>query len=186
MDKLRVGIVGCGSIALDKHMPALALIEEVEMYAFYDIDQVRAREAALKFGGKSAKVYDDVDKLLSNKDIDVVHICTTSTTHADLTIRALEAGKHVMCEKPMATNVEEAKKMVEAAHRTGKKLTLGCQNRFRDDTQYLKRVCERGDLRRGLLCKGNGFAEAGGSQLAPGEQRRPGGRTPAGYRHTCA
>jgi len=146
MDKLRVGIVGCGAIATDKHMPALSLIDEVEMVAFYDICKERAEGAAVKFGAKDSKVYMNADDLFANKNIDVVHICTTSKTHAELSIRALEAGKHVMCEKPLATNVEDGKKMIETAKRTGKKLTIGCQNRFREDTQYLKKVCERGDL----------------------------------------
>jgi len=146
MDKLKVGIIGCGSIATDKHMPALSLIEEVKIAAFFDINQECAKKAASHFGIEGAKVYSHVDELLSDKDIDVVHICTTVNTHADLSIKAMEAGKHVMCEKPMAASVEEAKKMVETAKRTGKKLTIGCQNRFREDTQYLKKVCERGDL----------------------------------------
>ena len=142
MDKLRVGIIGCGGIATDKHMPGLSKIDEVEIAAFFDINQECAQRAALNFGIDGAKVYSHVDELLAEKDIDVVHICTTVTTHADLSIRAMEAGKHVMCEKPMAANSEEAKKMLEVSKKTGKKLTIGCQNRFREDTQYLKKVCE--------------------------------------------
>ena len=146
MDKLRVGIIGCGSIATDKHMPGLSKIDQVEIAAFFDINKECAQRASSNFGIEGAKVYSHVDELLDNKDIDVVHICTTVNTHADLSIRAMEAGKHVMCEKPMAANSEEAKKMLAMSKKTGKKLTIGCQNRFREDTQYLKKACDRGDL----------------------------------------
>ncbi|MEG0767490.1 MAG: Gfo/Idh/MocA family oxidoreductase, partial [Clostridia bacterium] len=79
-------------------------------------------------------------------DLDVVHVLTPNIAHSAITVDALEAGKHVMCEKPMAINSAEAKKMLDAAHRTGKKLTIGYQGRFRPDSLYLKQVCENGDL----------------------------------------
>ncbi|HHH8709357.1 TPA: Gfo/Idh/MocA family protein, partial [Listeria monocytogenes] len=67
-------------------------------------------------------------------------------SHAEISIAAMEAGKHVMCEKPMAKTTAEAKSMIEAAERTGKKLTIGYQNRFRKDSDYLHQVCENGEL----------------------------------------
>ncbi len=146
MEKLKVGIIGCGGIAADKHLPALARINEVDIAAFYDINKERAQSVASQFGAADAKVYEAVDSLLADTEISAVHICTTSKTHADLTIRALEAGKHVMCEKPIATTVPDAKRMVETANKMGKLLTFGCQNRFREDVQYLKKICARGDL----------------------------------------
>ena len=102
--------------------------------------------AAEKFGAPGAKVYDDYRKLLADPSIDVVHICTPNDTHAEISIAALEAGKHVMCEKPMAKTAADARRMVEVAKRTGKKLTIGYNNRFRADSQHLKRVIEDGDL----------------------------------------
>ncbi|WP_040206055.1 Gfo/Idh/MocA family protein [Neobacillus jeddahensis] len=144
--KLRVGIIGCGGIAKGKHLPSLAKLSQVEMVAFCDIEEERAVEAATNYGTEAAAVYVDYQQLLKDKTIDVIHVCTPNDSHADITVAALEADKHVMCEKPMAKTAADARRMVEAASRTGKKLTIGYQNRFRTDSQYLQRVCERGDL----------------------------------------
>ncbi|MFD0871101.1 Uncharacterized oxidoreductase ycjS [Chlamydia abortus] len=144
--KYRVAIIGCGGIANGKHMPSLAKIDKVEMVAFCDIDLQKAQEAAQKFGTADAKVYEDYKELLADGSIDIVHVCTPNDSHADISIAALESGKHVMCEKPMAKTAADARRMVEAAKRTGKKLTIGYQNRFRTDSQYLHQVCRDGEL----------------------------------------
>ncbi|MDR4945545.1 Gfo/Idh/MocA family protein [Neobacillus cucumis] len=144
--KLRVGIIGCGGIAKGKHMPSLAKLSQIEMVAFCDIEEERAALAATKYGTEDAAVYVDYRELLKDETIDVVHVCTPNDSHADITVASLEADKHVMCEKPMAKTADDARRMVEAAKRTGKKLTIGYQNRFRTDSQYLQKVCERGDL----------------------------------------
>lgn len=146
MKKLKVGIIGCGGIANGKHMPSLAKLDTVEMVAFCDIVEDRAIDAAKRFGTEDAKVYTDYKELLKDESIDVVHVCTPNKSHSFITIDSLEAGKHVMCEKPMAKTSEEARKMVEAAKRTGKKLTIGYQNRHTPEARYLKKVCNRGDL----------------------------------------
>ncbi len=144
--KLRIGIIGCGGIANGKHMPSLAKLDTAEMVAFCDIIVERAEKAAKEYGKKGSKVYDDYKELLEDKSIDVIHVCTPNRSHAEITVAALEAGKHVMCEKPMAKDSADAKKMNEAAKRTGKKLTIGYQNRFRDDSQYLHKTCRDGEL----------------------------------------
>lgn len=144
--KVKIGIVGCGGIANGKHMPSLSKIENVEMVAFCDIIPERAEKAAKQYGTHDAEVFTDYRDLLKIKDIDVVHVLTPNNAHSFITVDALEAGKHVMSEKPIAKNVSEAKKMVEAAKRTGKKLTIGYQNRFRPDSLYLKKLCEEGVL----------------------------------------
>ena len=146
MDKVRIGIIGCGGIANNKHMPSLKKVEQAEMVAFCDIIEERAQKAAKEYGVPGAKVYTDYRELLKDKSIDVVHVLTPNRDHSYITVDALEAGKHVMCEKPMAINTAEAQKMIDAAKRTGKKLTIGYQNRFRPDSRYLKQVCEAGDL----------------------------------------
>ena len=146
MDKVRIGIIGCGGIANGKHMPSLKKLPDVEMVAFCDIVEERAQKAAREYGVEGAKVYTDYKELLKDKTIDVVHVLTPNKQHSFITVDALEAGKHVMCEKPMAINSAEAKKMLDAAHRTGKKLTIGYQSRFRQDSMYLKKVCENGEL----------------------------------------
>ena len=141
---VKVGIIGCGGIANGKHMPALAAIEGCEMVAFCDIIVERAQAAAEKFGVEGAKVYEDYKELLKDESIEVVHVCTPNRSHSFITVDALEAGKHVMCEKPMAINSAEAQKMLDAAARTGNKLTIGYQNRYRDDSLYLKDEAKAG------------------------------------------
>ncbi|MCI7489019.1 MAG: Gfo/Idh/MocA family oxidoreductase, partial [Oscillospiraceae bacterium] len=144
--KVRIGIIGCGGIANGKHMPALKKIEEAEMVAFCDIIEERAVKAAKEFGVEGAKIYTDYRELLEDESIESVHVCTPNRSHSFITIDALEAGKHVMCEKPMAKTYAEAKKMYETAQRTGKKLTIGYQQRWRADSLYLKEACDNGDL----------------------------------------
>ncbi|MBS5726090.1 MAG: Gfo/Idh/MocA family oxidoreductase, partial [Clostridiales bacterium] len=106
--KVRIGIIGCGGIANGKHMPGLKTVPEAEMVAFCDLELSRAEAAKEKFGSKDAKVYTDYKKLLEDTSIDVVHVCTPNRSHSYITVDALEAGKHVMCEKPMAINSAEA------------------------------------------------------------------------------
>ena len=146
MDKVRIGIIGCGGIANGKHMPSLKKLADVEMVAFCDIIVERAEKAAKEYGVEGAKVYTDYHELIARDDIDVVHVLTPNREHSQITVDALNAGKHVMCEKPMAINSAEAKRMLDAAKATGKKLTIGYQSRFRPDSMYLKKACEAGEL----------------------------------------
>lgn len=146
MEKVRAGIIGCGGIANGKHMPSLAKLPDVEMVAFCDIIVEKAEAAAKQYGIEGAKVYADYKEMLEDKSIDTIHVCTPNRSHSFITIDALEAGKHVLCEKPMAKTYAEAKEMVEVAKRTGKLLSVGYQNRFRADSRYLKQACEAGDL----------------------------------------
>ncbi len=144
MEKVRIGIIGCGGIANGKHMPSLSKLHNIEMVAFCDIVVERAEAAKSRYGAPGAAVYTDYTKLLEDKSIDVVHVLTPNRMHSTITVAALEAGKHVMCEKPMAINSAEAKNMLDAAKRTGKKLTIGYQSRHRSDSLYLKREAESG------------------------------------------
>ena len=135
---VKVGIIGCGGIANGKHMPSLAKLPNVELVAFCDIVIERAEAARAKYGTSDAKVYEDYKELLADESIEVVHVCTPNRSHSFITVDALDAGKHVMCEKPMAINSAEAKKMLDAQKRSGKKLTIGYQTRQAAASQYLK------------------------------------------------
>ena len=149
MDKLRVGIIGCGGIARLKHYSALSKLAKkgrIDLVAFCDIIEERATAACAEFGSEGAKSYVRHTDLLKDKSIDVVYVLTPNNSHCELTVDSLEAGKHVLCEKPMAATSSDAKKMLEAAKRTGKKLTIGYQNRFRKDTRTLYDACRAGDL----------------------------------------
>lgn len=145
MSKLKIGIVGCGGIANNKHLPAIKKNGNYEIIAFCDLIIEKAEKAKKDFGTESAKVFTDYKDVL-REELDAVYVLTPNNAHAPVAIAALEAGKHVMCEKPMAKTYGEAVEMVETAKRTGKILTIGYQNRYRSDSEFLKRACENGDL----------------------------------------
>ena len=144
--KVRIGIIGCGGIANSKHMTSLKTLSNVEMVAFCDISLDRAEKSAQKFGTTDAKVYSDYTELLKDSTIEVIHVCTPNKSHAEISIASMKAGKHVMCEKPMAKTAAEALEMVKVAEETGKKLTIGYQHRHKAESTFLKKTIERGDL----------------------------------------
>ena len=145
MDKLKVGIVGCGGIANGKHLPAIKRNGNFEIVAFCDLIEERAVKAKAEYGTPDSRIYTDYEELIK-EELDAVYVLTPNSSHAPITIAALKAGKNVMCEKPMAKTYAEAKAMVETAKESGKVLTIGYQSRYRNDSQYLKRACENGDL----------------------------------------
>ncbi len=144
MRKVKVGIIGCGGIANGKHLPSLKKLETAELVAFCDIILERAERAAKEYGVEDSLVTADYKELLADPEIEVVHVLTPNRMHSTITVDALEAGKHVMCEKPMAINSAEARLMLDAAKRTGKKLTIGYQSRQRPDSLYMKQEAEQG------------------------------------------
>ncbi len=144
--KVRIAIVGCGGIANGKHMPSLKKVKEAEMVAFCDIIPERAEKAAKEFGAEGARVYTDYKEMIDKEKPEVVHVCTPNREHAPVTIYALEHDCHVMCEKPMAKTYADAKAMLDAYHKSGKKLTIGYQNRFNPESQFVKRACDNGEL----------------------------------------
>ncbi|MBR3768404.1 MAG: Gfo/Idh/MocA family oxidoreductase [Clostridia bacterium] len=120
---LKVGIIGNGGIA-NAHMDGyLSMGEEVEIVACCDINFQKAKDYAEKYGIKN--YYDNCYDMLKDNQLDVVSVCTWNNAHAECSIAALEAGCHVLCEKPMAMNTEEALKMKEAAEKNGKLLMIG-------------------------------------------------------------
>ncbi|MCP3774466.1 Gfo/Idh/MocA family oxidoreductase [Paenibacillus sp. MZ04-78.2] len=162
MALLKIGIIGCGGIANGKHLPSLYKLKDMAvMTAFCDIVEERAVKAAAQYGSEDAKVYTDYRELLEDGSIDIIHVLTPNNSHSEITVASLEAGKHVMCEKPMAINSAEAKKMLEAAERTGKKLTIGYQNRFRNDSLTLHEACKNGDLGEVYVAKAHAIRRRG-------------------------
>lgn len=146
MAQIKIGIIGCGGIANGKHFPSLKKVPEAAIVAFCDLVKERAEKAAAEYGTKDAKVYTDYKEMLSKEKFDVVHVLTPNRTHSEISIAAMKAGCHVMCEKPMAYNAAEALKMVECAKETGKKLTIGYQSRYRADSAYLKQMSLNGEF----------------------------------------
>ena len=145
--KLQVAVIGCGGIANQKHFPALSKQnDKCEIIAFCDLIEERAKTAAAKYGVEGAQVTTDYQEVMANPDVDVVHVCTPNVAHCPITVAAFEAGKHVLCEKPMAATTADAQKMMDAWKKSGKKFTIGYQNRFRPDSQAMKRACAEGKL----------------------------------------
>ena len=143
---LRLGIIGCGGIANGKHMPAEKRNPRAEMVAFCDIIPERAQKAKEEYGTEDSAVYTNYKELLKDETIDAVLVLTHNKEHCRITVDALNAGKHVLCEKPMATTYEEAVKMIEAAKKNNKVLTIGYQNRWRPDSMYMKQMAKDGEF----------------------------------------
>ena len=143
---LKAGVVGCGGIAEGKHVPAIKKVKDVEIVALCDIIPERMDKFEKNFELTGVKKYEDYNEMLKAEKLDVVYVLTPNSSHAPISIAAMEAGCNVMCEKPMAKTTAEAKAMVDCANKTGKILTIGYQNRYRQDSLYMKRACDRGDL----------------------------------------
>ncbi|MCL2379072.1 MAG: Gfo/Idh/MocA family oxidoreductase [Defluviitaleaceae bacterium] len=143
---LKIGFIGCGFIAFQKHFPGMKQEPGVELVAFCDIVEERAQKGAKEFGAPGAKVYTNYKDLLKDASIDAVHVLTPNVSHMEITIAAMEAGKHVMCEKPMAATTADAEKMMEARERTGKLLTIGYQYRHNHENAIAKSVVDEGWL----------------------------------------
>lgn len=143
MSKLKVGVIGCGSIAKFRHLPEFAANKHVEIVAVCDIVEDRAKAAAKKY---DAKAYTDYKDVLANDEINVISVCLPNNLHAPVSIAAANAGKHVLCEKPMATSREEAEQMIEAAQKNGKKLMIAHNQRFVSSHQKAKELITSGEI----------------------------------------
>ena len=136
-----IGIIGCGKIAQVRHIPEYIENPDAKLVAFYDINMERAQELAKKYGGKA---YKSVEALLADKSIDAVSVCAANFAHASITIDALNAGKHVLCEKPMATTHAECEAMVAAAEKNGKFLMIGHNQRLAKAHSTAKELLNQG------------------------------------------
>ena len=135
MQKIKVGIIGTGSIS-HSHIQGYLNNPNVELYALCDLNEERVKAVGEKY--KVSRLYTDMNEMLKLKELDAVSVCTWNSAHAPCSIAALKAGKHVLCEKPMAMNAEEAKAMKKAADEAGKLLMIGFVRRFGNDTAIIK------------------------------------------------
>lgn len=127
MRPLNIGIIGCGKITQVRHIPEYLDNPNCKILGYYDRNITRAVEITKKYGGI---LYSSYEVMLEDKEIDAVSVCVTNNMHAEITIAALNAGKHVLCEKPMATTIEECEAMVKASEKSGKKLLIGHNQRL--------------------------------------------------------
>ena len=140
---IRVGIIGCGKIAQVRHIPEYAANPHVEVYGFYDINRERTEQLAAQYGGKAFATYEE---LLADPTIEAVSVCAANHVHAEITIAALKAGKHVLCEKPMAVTLPECEAMVAAAKESGKYLMIGQNQRLAKAHSKAKELIEQGAI----------------------------------------
>jgi predicted dehydrogenase len=141
---VRIGIVGSGGITRYAHIPGYKAQKGVEIVAVCDVVLDRATEIAREFG--IPRCYGSYQELLENEKLDAVSVCTPNVSHHEVTIAALQAGLHVLCEKPMAMNLCEAQEMAAAARRAGKVLQIGLHWRFTGEAQALKRFIDAGEM----------------------------------------
>ena len=134
MDKLRLGLLGCGGIAQIAHLEAIRKAHNVEFVALCDAAQDICKEVGARH--HVPKLYFDHGAFLADGDFDAVLIPVAHHFHAPLAIAALEAGKHVLVEKPLAVTVEECEQIVAAAERTGKQVQMACMKRYDPGLQF--------------------------------------------------
>ena len=136
MDKMKVAVIGTGGIA-QEHITSYLNNPRVELYAFCDVSEKNLKAAGEKYGVE--RLYtSEAEMLQALPELDAVSVCTWNCAHAECAIAALEAGCHVLCEKPMAVNAEQARRMAETAKRTGKLLMIGFVRRFGNDCAVVK------------------------------------------------
>lgn len=143
MSGMKTAIIGCGLISKN-HLKAMKNVEGAECVAVCDIDREKAIRAQEEYG--IPYVYENYKEMLQNEEIDVVHVCTPHHLHAQMAIDALQAGKHVLCEKPMALTKADALAMKEARDASGKYLGICFQNRYNEASVYMKQIMTEGRL----------------------------------------
>lgn len=148
---VRIAVVGAGAVAQINHIPAYSKIEGVEVVSICDIDGEKARRVAQRFGIPDS--CSDHEKLFASKDLDAVDVCVPNHLHAPMSIAALNAGKHVLCEKPFSRNPGEAARMVAAAEKNKCVLMAAFNNRYRNDAQILKTFMDQGEVGRIFYAK---------------------------------
>jgi predicted dehydrogenase len=142
---IKIGIIGAGQIVRVRHLPETQANPHAEVAAICDVVEARAKEMAQEY---DCKAYFDYRQLILDPEIDAVIVAATNTTHAEMTIAALKAGKHVLCEKPMATTLEEAQNMLAAAKMSGKQLMIAHNQRLEPAHIKARDVIQSGQLGR--------------------------------------
>ena len=139
---LKIGIIGCGKITEVRHAPEYAENPNCQLVAFFDVVPERAKALAEQYGGVA---YDSIEALLAS-DVDAVSVCVANAYHAQASIQALKAGKHVLCEKPMATTPEDCEAMVAAAKAAGKFLMIGQNQRLAKAHVKAREIIASGEM----------------------------------------
>ena len=144
MEKLKIGVVGAGWVSQVIHLPLLKKMQDIELVAVSDRDKAKAKNVATRFGIQ--RFYGNLEEMLKFEDLSAVVICSSTDAHKEHAIMALEAGKDIFVEKPLARKFSEAKEIVATAVKEKRKLMVGMNNRFRPDVMVLRSIVEAGDL----------------------------------------
>ncbi|MFN3729903.1 MAG: Gfo/Idh/MocA family protein [Fimbriimonadaceae bacterium] len=142
-DQVRIGIIGCGQIA-QHHMRTYSQMSNVRMVACADVNPAATAKAQADFGIEHA--YADFRELLKRDDLDAVDVCLHNNLHRPVTVEALQSGKHVYCEKPIAGSYADGKAMVDTAKSTGKHLHIQLSTLYSNETQAAKELIDLGEL----------------------------------------
>ncbi len=157
-NRVRIGVIGTGQIG-KHHLERYRSVPNAEIVAVADINEAEAQRVATNFNVPS--VYTDYHELLKRSDIDAVDVCLHNNLHRPVTVAALEAGKHVYCEKPMAGTYADAKLMYDTAQRTGRKLSIQFFSLFQKETRAAKIMIEDGVLGEVYHIRSTGFRRRG-------------------------
>ena len=141
---VRYGVLSTAPIAVNRHLPAAQEARNAAVVAVSSRDEGKARALAAEFGVERA--YGSYQEVLEDTEVDAVINPLPNSMHCEWTVRAADAGKHVLCEKPMAVSVEEAQRMVDAVHANGVLLMEGFTHRFNPQLQYARRAVAEGEI----------------------------------------
>ena len=172
MDKIRIGVIGTGNIARE-HLNAYAKNPNVEIYALCDINEQILQKRGAEYGVE--RLFTHCEDMLKLPEIDAVSVCTWNSAHAPCAIAALNAGKHVLCEKPMALNALQAREMQAAAEKNGKLLMIGFVRRFGNDCDILRDMIDDGQFGEIYYAKATYLRRNGNPGGWFGDKSRSGG-----------
>jgi len=146
--KLGWAIVGLGSLSINQILPAFAKCEKSKVVAFVSGHPDKANKLALRYGVNKKNIYnyENYDSIKDNPDVDVIYIVLPNGMHAEYTVRGLQAGKHVLCEKPMANTPAECQQMVDAGRKADRKLMIAYRCRYEPFNREAIRIAQSGDL----------------------------------------
>lgn len=173
MKEIKLAIIGVGEAAQNFHLPIYYKLPNVILEGVYDRMPTKAKAIADKF--EINKVYNNIDDLLANAEITAVDICTTTDTHIDFAIKAIERGKSVLIEKPIAKNYEEAKRIYDAAKKNNTKVMVATNQRFRYDAMVLKNFVQTKELGEIFYVKGAWHQQKRGKEWRQQIERSGGG-----------
>ena len=140
---IQVGVIGCGKIAQTRHLPEYADHAQVNIAAVYDLDFERAKGVAKTYGARACA---SVEELLADKHIEAVSVCVANASHFEVSAAAMRAGKHVLCEKPMAVTLEQCEEMVRISEETGRYLMIGHNQRLTKTHLRAKELVSQGEI----------------------------------------